>query len=62
MAKERKKMRIKINDLPKDKKISREEMKKVMGGKWWSIFTAPIGGGGGCDQGHGAGGGGGIRG
>ena len=37
MTKER--VRIKIKDLPKDKKISREEMKKVFGGYY---FPAPM--------------------
>jgi len=41
MAKER--IRIKIKDLPKDKKISKEEMKKVFGGYYFpaSMLHAP---------------------
>ena len=39
MAKER--VRIKIKDLPKDKKISREEMKKVFGGYYFPTPMPP---------------------
>jgi len=39
MAKER--TRIKIKDLPKDKKISREEMKKVFGGYYFPATLPP---------------------
>ncbi|MBI5057513.1 MAG: hypothetical protein HZB61_12945 [Nitrospirae bacterium] len=30
--------KIKIKDLPKDKKVSKEELKKVFGGATWSIM------------------------
>jgi hypothetical protein len=43
--------RIKIKDLPKDRKISKEEMKKIKGGvivnptlKFKSVFTEPFDG------------------
>jgi hypothetical protein len=52
MGKERRKIRIKINDLPEDKKVSREEMKKVMGGSLIGKIWKWMGGGGGtCDAG-----------
>ncbi len=42
---DKKKTRIKIKDIPKDKKISKEEMKKLSGGAPATTWTPWFGGG-----------------
>lgn len=35
--------RIKINDLPKDQKVSKKEMARVIGGDWYSSYAMDYG-------------------
>jgi bacteriocin-like protein len=48
---EEKKTRIQIKDLPRDKTITDEEMKEIMGGGWIGQLWKWMGGGSSCDTG-----------